>query len=112
MVLDFDSFSAAKKTLETFKSEEWFGIKKYWMRGNMVTCQATDGRQDFEKKLVVTRQMLDEAVRKCFVLEDKITWTKVDREIYENQCAMILIDDDAARETMFDDIDEENYQPK
>jgi len=25
---------------------------------------------------------------------------------------MILIDDDAARETMFDDIDEENYQPK
>jgi hypothetical protein len=38
MVLDFDSFSAAKKTLETFKSEEWFGIKKYWMRGNMVTC--------------------------------------------------------------------------
>ena len=38
MVLEFDSFSAAKKTIETFKSEEWFGIKKYWMRGNMVAC--------------------------------------------------------------------------
>jgi hypothetical protein len=40
---------------------------------------------------------MEEIVRSCFVLEDKITWTRADREIYENECAMILIDDDLAR---------------
>jgi hypothetical protein len=55
ILFEFESFSAAKKTLEKFKFDEWFGIKKYWMRGNLITCEANDGREDFEKKLVVTR---------------------------------------------------------
>ena len=81
------------------------------MRGNMVTCEANDGRDDFEKRLVVNRQMIDEALRNCFTLEDKITWSQADKEIYENECAIMLIDDDSAKDATLDATNEENKQP-
>ena len=31
LLLAFDTFSAAKKTLETFQDANWFGIDKYWV---------------------------------------------------------------------------------
>ena len=43
-VLDFESFSAGKKTLEKFMQEDWFGINKFWLKGNLAVCLATDGR--------------------------------------------------------------------
>ena len=54
LILDFDSFSAGKKTLEKFIETEWFGINKFWLKGDLVTCLATDGREDFERGLNVT----------------------------------------------------------
>lgn len=74
----------------------------------MVTCEANDGRDDFEKRLVVNQPMIDEALRNCFTLEDKITWTQTDKEIYENECAIMLIDDDSAKEATLESIDEGN----
>lgn len=48
IILQFDSFSAAKKTLETFKSDEWFGISLYWMDLHLnVIAEASDGKSDF-----------------------------------------------------------------
>jgi hypothetical protein len=35
VLLQFDSFSAAKKTLETFKEEEWFAINKFWIDSSL-----------------------------------------------------------------------------
>ena len=78
------------------------------MRGSLVTCEANDGRDDFEKRLVVNRQMIDEALRNCFSLEDKITWTEADKEIYQNECAIMLIDEDSAKEATLEEIDDGN----
>lgn len=73
-----------------------------------MTCEANDGRDDFEKRLVVNRQMIDEALRNCFSLEDKITWTEADKEIYQNECAIMLIDEDSAKEATLEEIDDGN----
>ena len=47
-ILNFESFSAAKKTLEKFKFAEWFGIGKFWMKDGEIVCEAEDGKKDFE----------------------------------------------------------------
>lgn len=43
-----------------------------------MTCLASDGREDFEKGLVVTKEMIEKVIRRCFSPEDKITWTDMD----------------------------------
>lgn len=46
----FDSFSAAKKTLDTFDYAEWFAFDKYWMDTDLyLVCEASDGKEDFDQ---------------------------------------------------------------
>lgn len=68
LILDFDSFSAGKKTLEKFVEEDWFGVNKFWMKGNLVVCLATDGREDFENGMVITEDFLEKK------LEQESSW--------------------------------------
>jgi len=47
--VEFESFSAAKKTLESFNFDEWFGSNLYWvnMTNMRIVCSAFDGKNDF-----------------------------------------------------------------
>ena len=50
--MNFDSFSAAKKTIETFEESEWFGIDKYWLSvGYEIVVEAKDGKREFEGEM-------------------------------------------------------------
>lgn len=52
----FDSFSAAKKTLETFIEEQWFGLNKYWLDvDNNLVAECYDGQSDFQIGVVMCR---------------------------------------------------------
>ena len=52
--------------------DTWFGINKFWLKGNLAVCIATDGREDFEKGLVVTEEMLE----KKLISEESWPWRK------------------------------------
>ena len=48
--MNFDSFSAAKKTIETFEESEWFGIDKYWLSVDYeIGWEAKDGRSELDE---------------------------------------------------------------
>jgi len=49
-LVEFESFSAAKKTLESFYFDEWFASNLYWvnMTNMRIVCSASDGKKDFE----------------------------------------------------------------
>jgi len=50
ILVEFESFSAAKKTLESYIFEEWFGSNLYWVnyKTMRIICGAFDGKKDFE----------------------------------------------------------------
>ena len=95
-LFEFDSFSAAKKTLEKFRFEEWFGINKFWVKGSLIACEATDGREDFENGLVVTQELIEENIGRYWSYEAMIMWSKAESLHYFNECAMMLIENDIA----------------
>jgi hypothetical protein len=51
LLIEFDSFSAAKKTLETFFFDEWFSSNLYWVDDSKmrIECAAVFGNKDFEE---------------------------------------------------------------
>jgi hypothetical protein len=55
ILVEFESFSAAKKTLETFLFDEWFASDLYWVNGATmrIACVASDGKKDFEEGFIV-----------------------------------------------------------
>jgi hypothetical protein len=59
-LLGFDSFSAAKKTLETFKEEEWFGVNKFWIDSSLhIVAEALNGKGDFERGLILNKGQIE-----------------------------------------------------
>lgn len=60
ILITFDTFSGAKKTLETFDSSQWFAIDKYWVDNrNGVVAQAENSRSDFERGLIVNGSYIE-----------------------------------------------------
>ena len=88
LVLDFQSFSAAKKTLETFDADTWFGINKYWLREGQVVCEATGQREDFETGPVVTDKEVEEVLLEWDIEEAHL---KEWRLHYENKAALKVL---------------------
>jgi len=64
LLVEFESFSAAKKTLESFYFDEWFGSNLYWvnMTNMRIVCSASDGKRDFEDGFIVSEEILNEEI--------------------------------------------------
>jgi hypothetical protein len=59
-LVEFESFSAAKKTLESFYLDELFGSNLYWVNSEdmRIVCAAMDGKYDFEEGFIVSNELI------------------------------------------------------
>jgi hypothetical protein len=95
--------------LEKFKFEEWFGINKFWVKGNLITCEATDGREDFENGLVVTKQMIEDNLLQYWSYDVIMQWNEVQALHYYNECAKMLIEKDLAETSLSEELENQNF---